>query len=134
MTARTTLKPFTKPGSALLQYLNTLLWSECDEDGRSLSDWATWQNIQQASIIQSSRDLHHFFNQADEECPEWMKYLYRESMAHNFALARNHYGARFWYPWLPGDLGRTLVEISQRFPSVYLEAGHGVDEDEIRII
>lgn len=80
---------------ATLAYIETLLWSECDDDGNSLDDNYGVEDVSDEAIAQIEADIEGFMSLVDE-----LGYGACELM-HDFVLTRNRHGAGFW----DGDYG-----------------------------
>lgn len=75
------------------QLLETLLWSECDDDGNPLDDAYGPEDIDQDCVEALCKGWEAF---RENYHPLWDGELTDDSAAHDFILTRNGHGAGFW--------------------------------------
>ena len=92
----------------LMQYLETAIWSSCDENGDHFK--ADLSDFTPEAIEQAKKDLADFIEQAGDLLED----LDMTDVAHDLWLTRNHHGAGFWDRGL-GDIGKKLTDIAHSF-------------------
>ena len=77
-------------------YLETLFWSECQENGDPMDDDFGPEDLAPEALEEIKKDCTAFFwdnRELLDQTPE--SYTY-EQAGHDFALTRNGHGAGFW--------------------------------------
>jgi len=100
------------------QYVNTLLWSETDDNGNPLDDNYDESDIDPTGTEEMRGDCDDFIaaNVAD------LADIDAAQAGHDFALTRNQHGAGFWDRGL-GDLGDRLSDAAKVYGTQGLSAG-----------
>lgn len=105
----------------LTAYIETLLWSETDDNGEPLDGSYDYTDVGFAQRAEMQQDCDEFIaaNEAD------LADIDASQAGHDFALTRNGHGAGFWDRGL-GDVGDRLSDASK----VYGTQGLSVGDDE----
>ena len=110
-----TLDTFTR------QYLETLLWSECDEEGEPLDSRFSVDDFTLAALKSCAGDCRDFQRaQAADLAAAGDK----SQNGHDFALTRNRHGAGFWDRGY-GDVGQRLTAACRPYGPANLYAYRG---------
>lgn len=100
------------------QYVETLLWSESDDNGVSLDDTYGADDVAAESVTEMRAECDDFVsaNAAD------LTGIDAGQAGHDFALTRNGHGAGFWDRGL-GALGDRLSDAAKVYGTQGLSAG-----------
>jgi hypothetical protein len=110
---------YTTPfGTALRQYLGTLLWSELGDDGEPLDYTYDLEDIDHASVVASGRELLDFMRSNADDLAD----MDAGQVGHDFLLTRNRHGAGYWDRGL-GERGERLTEMAQSHGETYAYVG-----------
>ncbi len=101
-------------------YIECLLWSSTDEEGRPLDALYDPEDIDESLM-----------KQIEEDCEAFQKdfgHLFRGNevrAGHYFWLTRNHHGAGFWDGDWDDETGKTLTEAAHAYGSVDIVVSDG---------
>ena len=104
------------------QYVDTLLWSETDDNGKPLDGTYSAEDVDAASLAEMREDCDNFVTGELQDLSD----IEAGQAGHDFALTRNRHGAGFWDRGL-GDLGDRLSDAAK----VYGTQGLSVGDDGV---
>lgn len=114
------LDTFTK------SYIETLLWSECDDNGEPLDGIYDTDDIHKESLKSIVEDCQGFMTN------NWANIRRNLSQAgHDFALTRNRHGAGFWDGDWEQSVGQVLTNASHSFGGQHLYVG---DDNKLHVM
>lgn len=114
-----------------LSYVETLLWSELDDNEDPLDDNYTIEDIDLDALDEIINDCNDFQNKMLKKYTEEKldaarlvkSYAMLEQSGHDFCLTRNSHGAGFWDGDWSKPIGRELTKLSESFGSQHLYVG-----------
>ena len=96
-----------------LAYIETLLWSECDENGSPLDNEYDASDMSPEAIATIEADIEAFRTMvADKGLDDHYCTI---DLMHDFVLTRNGHGAGFWDGDYPEEHGKVLTAIAKSF-------------------
>lgn len=99
-------------------YVETALWASTDDDGESLDQRFTADDIHPDTLAQMRADCADFLRgNADDIGEQYGR------AGHDFWLTRNRHGAGFWDGDWPNDVGQRLTNASHPYGSYDLYVG-----------
>jgi hypothetical protein len=104
---------------AVMQYTETALWSETDDNGEPLDDNYDESDIDAHSRQRMATDMRTFIASCELERPGVFTGMDPGQVGHDFWLTRNRHGAGFWDRGL-GAVGSWLTEQSHDHGEAHL--------------
>lgn len=104
------------------QYLGTLFWSECQDNGEPMDDDYGPEDLAPEAMAEIREDCRSFFESYFDlinQTPDGYDY---GQAGHDFALTRNGHGVGFWDRGL-GSLGDELTTAADTYGSQNLYVG-----------
>jgi hypothetical protein len=101
------------------QYIETLLWSETDDNGESLDGAYSAEDVDAAGLAEMRQDCDDFVSSNLEDLAD----IEAGQAGHDFALTRNGHGAGFWDRGL-GELGDRLSDAAKVYGTQGLSVGN----------
>lgn len=107
------------------QYLETLLWSELDDDGKPLDARFSTDDVAVSSLAEMRQDCDDFVSANLSD----LVGIEAGQAGHDFALTRNEHGVGFWDRGL-GALGDRLSDAAKVYGTQGLLVG---DDDQLYV-
>lgn len=110
--AQFTPRQFSK--NALIQYLQTILWSSTDDEGVELDSNYEIEDFSPQALSKARLDLNNFWKTSKD-------LIVGEDegkVAHDFWLTRNGHGAGFWDGGYKKSKGEKLTKIAKQFGEI----------------
>lgn len=102
-------------------YLATALWAESkDDQGNGFDSEYSIEDFSEDAFTRAENDVDLFVSKAGNLLHDDLDPC---ALGHDFWLTRNHHGAGFWDGDYPKELGDTLTNIAQSFPSLDVYVG-----------
>src|SRR5688572_7502029 len=105
--------------AAVKQYIETLLWSELDDDGEPFDKNWKPADVSDGTRAKMAADVRGFIECCQGEWPNVFANIDSEQIGHDFALTRNGHGTGFWDRG-NGARGQWLSEKSKPYGETHL--------------
>lgn len=105
-----------------MSYIESLLWSECDDSGEPLDSNYFNCDIDETCFLNMRDECLDFYNSTFELFEQTPDSYDNEQHGHDFALTRNGHGAGYWDRGL-GSLGDELTKACEAYGSCNLYVG-----------
>lgn len=100
-------------------YIETMLWSSDDDDGKEMRSRYSIDDFSNETIQKIKKDCDEF----QKICGDLIEGWDEGRIAHDFWLTRNRHGTGFWDGDYPEKLGEKLTDISHEFGEQWLYVG-----------
>lgn len=104
------------------EYLETALWAETDDDGRSLDENYAVYDVSPTARAAATEDCANFIAAAGVALTQYQAQMQGRTGGHDFWLTRNGHGAGFWDRGLD-SLGDALSELARSFGETWITVG-----------